>query len=256
MCYIYNRVAPQPAGEVITVAQERLFLSVTQTLKAICLDFSGYGPQPMLYCEVLRTIHGDNAVFQREPGKNGLWIAGGGRQRMRWLDGDALVAFMCATVVQADLDPDQLAVVCQRVFQAPCQAARDPATGRTGIAIDTGMDAFECRQCGRCCRALDYRDGITEEDVTHLRATGRADILEWVAISKTADGRETFRMWVVPGTNQFAVPCPFLKRGASEKLWLCRIHDVKPWICRHFPVSRKHARMTGCPGFDKKDSRS
>jgi uncharacterized membrane protein YhaH (DUF805 family) len=56
--------------------------------------------------------------------------------------------------------------------------------------------------------------------------------------------------WVIPGTNEFAPSCPFLKRGGSPHQWICSIHDVKPDICRNYPVSRKHALMTGCPGFD------
>jgi Fe-S-cluster containining protein len=28
----------------------------------------------------------------------------------------------------------------------------------------------------------------------------------------------------------------------------CTIHDIRPTICRQYPGSRKHARMTGCRG--------
>jgi Fe-S-cluster containining protein len=232
--------------------QDRLLLSTEQAVKAICLDFRGYGPQPMLFCEVLRTIHGEDAIFQREPGKNGLWVAAGSRQRMVWLEGAELVAYMCAAVARADLDPRRLAAVCRLVFQTACSPALDPQSHRPAVAIDTGMDAFACRQCGRCCRVLDYRDGISAEDVARLREMGRQDILKWVGAARDNQGRETYRIWIVPGTNRFAAPCPFLKRGFSENIWLCRIHDVKPHICRNYPVSRKHARMTGCPGFDKR----
>lgn len=232
--------------------QEGLFLTVEQALNAVCLDFRGYGPQPMLFCQVLRTIHGDDVIVQREPHQSGLWISSPGERRMRWLEGAELAGFMCAQVTRAALAPAQLASVCRQVFQAPCHAARDPATGQPGVWIATGMAAFHCRQCGRCCLKLDYRDGLTAGDMARLHALGRDDILKWVGVSKGPDGRETYRIWVVPGTNQFALPCPFLKRGPSASHWLCRIHEVKPRICRNYPVSRKHARMTGCPGFDKR----
>lgn len=57
---------------------------------------------------------------------------------------------------------------------------------------------------------------------------------------------------MIPGKNQLADTCPFLKKIPAENRWVCKIHDIKPAICRRYPVSRKHAVMTGCPGFDKK----
>ncbi|MCJ8499638.1 YkgJ family cysteine cluster protein [Desulfatitalea alkaliphila] len=231
---------------------ERLVLNPEQALNAICLDFRGYGPQPMLFCEVLRAIHGEAMVVRREPGSEGLWIAKPGSGKMRHLEGAELVAFMCDQVRGARLPPERLAVVSRQVFQTACRVVTDPATDAPAIAVDTGMATFACRQCGRCCRHLDYRDGITEADVARLRALDRQDILEWVGVAKGADGRNVYRIWVEPGTNRFAVPCPFLKRGPTADRWLCRIHAVKPEICRHYPVSRKHAAMTGCPGFDRR----
>jgi Fe-S-cluster containining protein len=91
---------------------------------------------------------------------------------------------------------------------------------------------------------------LTEEDVQLLRSKGREDVLEWVRAITGRDGQNTYRIWVTPGSTQFAVPCPFLKQGSSSDRWVCAIHDVKPKICQHYPVSRKHALMTGCPGFD------
>jgi Fe-S-cluster containining protein len=52
-----------------------------------------------------------------------------------------------------------------------------------------------------------------------------------------------------PGTREFAEACPFLQQKPAENRWICRIHNVKPQICRNYPVSRKHAVMTGCSGF-------
>ncbi|OQY08333.1 MAG: hypothetical protein B6I22_00910 [Desulfobacteraceae bacterium 4572_123] len=51
--------------------------------------------------------------------------------------------------------------------------------------------------------------------------------------------------------NMIHRSCPFLKKIPSENRRLCAIHDIKPAICRQYPVSRKHALITGCPGFDK-----
>jgi Fe-S-cluster containining protein len=228
---------------------ETIFLTEGQALQSIVLDFRGYGPQPMLFCEVLRMLFAEELTYKREAGREGLWIAAG-RHKMRWLEGDDLVEFMCNAVQATQWAPERLAALCSLVFQAPCHAGNHPETGRRGVFIHTDMHAFRCRQCGECCRALAYHDGMTAEDVAHLKRRGRKDILKWVRTSKTTEGRTVYRIWVTPGTNQYERPCPFLKRGPSPDRWLCSIHEVKPQICRNYPVSRKHALMTGCSGFD------
>ncbi len=228
-----------------------LFLTEPQALSAICLDFRGYGPQSMLFCEVLRTIYGDQVVYKRTPGSDGLWVATGRQRRMQWLAGNELVEFMCRAVVNAGLEAKDLAGLCRKIFQAACESAHCPDTGRAGIRVRTDMENFSCKQCGRCCTGLDYHDGITPEDVQQLKDLGRKDVLEWVGHTKGRDGHIVYRMWVVPDTNRPTEgPCPFLKQGAANGRYICAIHDVKPFICRHYPVSRKHARMTGCPGFE------
>jgi len=228
---------------------ESLFLTSEQVLKAVCLDFRGYGPQPMLFCEVLRAIFGDDVAYRRETGKDGLWISMAGQHRMRWLEGVELIEFMCKAVTEARLTEDVLASICRRVFQTPCQP--ETCAGLSGIRVQMDMESFSCHQCGRCCSQLDYHDGITAEDMKRLKELGREDVLKWVGVSKTSAGQTGYRMWLRPGTNAYAHPCPFLKQGPTNEQRLCAIHDVKPQICRNYPVSRKHALMTGCPGFVK-----
>jgi len=232
------------------MTQAHLFLTLSQALTAICLDFRGYAPQTMLFCEVLRALNAPGVKYLREPGKAGLWLSYGNQGKMRWLEGADLVAFMCRQVKEANLDPEHLAVICRMVFQTLCHTTRHPDTDQPGIMVKTDMTAFQCRQCGQCCRQLDYRDGMTQADAERLKEIGRTDILAWVRTARTSGGDIAHRIWVIPGTNEFAPTCPFLKRGASPQRWICSIHEVKPDICRHYPVSRKHALMTGCPGFD------
>jgi Fe-S-cluster containining protein len=229
---------------------ETLFLTPEQAVEAVCIDFRGYRPQPMVFSDILRSLAGDDAACRREPGREGLWIAGRRRGAMRWLEGDALVEHMCRALRRARPAQEQLAAICRRVFQTPCHAAADPQTGRTAIRIQTDMQGFTCRQCGRCCRVLAYPDSLAADDVTRFKAAGREDLLAWVGVARSDDGQERYRIWMVPGTNRFAPVCPFLKRGTSNHHWVCAIQEVKPDFCRHYPLSRKHAAMTGCPGFD------
>lgn len=227
----------------------RLFLTAAEALESICLDFHQYGSQLLLFAELIRLVSGNDTVVKKDTRRNGLWIGKSGQPNMRWMDGDDLVQYMCTMLHDADLSPAQLTSVCRRVFQTGAALDTDPETGLEGIRIDTGMDTFACRQCGHCCRRLEYRQEVTAEDVARWRELDRQDILEWVGIFRK-DGRESgYRIWVLPGTRQPARQCPFLEKIASENRWACRIHDVKPTICRNYPVSRKHAVMTGCPGI-------
>ena len=115
------------------------------------------------------------------------------------------------------------------------------------------MEDFRCRQCGQCCRTLDYHDQLTAEDVASWQACQQTEILDWVGVFRGEGGQAVYRMWVKPGTTQLVETCPFLHQVASQNRWECRIHQVKPGICRNYPVSRKHALMTGCPGFGTRD---
>jgi Fe-S-cluster containining protein len=45
--------------------------------------------------------------------------------------------------------------------------------------------------------------------------------------------------------------CPWLTKIPTQNRWECQIHGVRPAVCRQYPGSRKHAEITGCPGFRK-----
>lgn len=226
-----------------------IFLSLDEAVEAIQIDFRQYAPQWMLFSSVLKLITEQKAYIAAEPANNGAWLHEEGRSALRWLDGPALIDHMCRTVAGMHWTPELLASVCSRVFQN--RAVVDTGSGEVGIRIQTGMEAFACRQCGRCCRNLDYHNELTAEDVDRWNELGRKDILNWVGIFKNGERETTaYRIWMIPGTRKLAEICPFLKKVPAENCWICSIHNVKPSICRNYPVSRKHAVMTGCPGFN------
>ena len=42
---------------------------------------------------------------------------------------------------------------------------------------------------------------------------------------------------------------PLVKEVAEkENKYICRIHEVKPKVCREYPQTEKHAKETGCKG--------
>jgi Fe-S-cluster containining protein len=228
-----------------------IFLTFREAVDAICIDFRQYEPQIMLFAEVLRLISNDTLHLKRKPEQNGAWINDPGRTTMHWMEGRDLTAYMCDAVVATEWTAELMVAVSRRVFQSRAEPAVDPATGEAGIRIEVNMEDFHCRQCGHCCRSLDYHSELNDADVAHWRESGRKDILEWVAVTTSGDGKPAYRIWVSPETARIVTPCPFLKQDPDTRRWLCRIHDVKPGICRQYPVSRKHARMTGCPGFHR-----
>ena len=154
------------------------------------------------------------------------------------------------TLAAAMPEPGKLAAICGQVFESPAYPGSD-AAGRTGIWLETGMADFQCLQCGHCCRNLDYRLELTEADYTMWRELGRTDILDWVAVFRRQGQPASYAIWVIPGTRSYAAVCPWLEKKPESGRWQCRIHSVKPEICRQYPGSRKHGRMTGCPAFSE-----
>jgi Fe-S-cluster containining protein len=229
--------------------KDHVFLTTDEALNAVCRDFRQYGPQILLFSEIIRVLSKGDMVAKRAVGKDGLWINQTGHGNMRWFEGSELVEILCEIVIKSRPDPLLLSAVCARVFQTRAFPAEDAASGRPGIRILTGMEDFFCRQCGRCCQTLNYRNEITAEDVAVWEKLARNDILDWVGVFQRDGCRTAYRMWIKPGTREFAEVCPFLQKKPAENRWICRIHDVKPQICRNYPVSRKHAVMTGCSGF-------
>ena len=230
---------------------DSIFLTVEKALAAVCRDLRQYETQLLLVCELLRILPNGPGTLYRKSGAGGVWIKQAGSSKMRWLEGAKLIEFACHTLNTANLDAQALTAVCRRVFRTRAAAAVDPETGAEGIRIDTGMEGFSCRQCGACCRKLNYSRELTAADVQRWREQGRTDILKWAGTAADPSGQTVYRMWVSPGTCRVAEKCPFLIRVAHENRWKCGIQDTKPQICRSYPMSRKHALMTGCPGFEK-----
>ena len=227
-----------------------IFLTTPEAVQAITTDFRQYEPQIILFSGIIRLITNDRFHLKREQTKNGAWINRSGTSRMKWLDGHELVEYMCDAIAHTRWDPGLLANVCARVFQARAVPDLHPNTGTAGVRIGTNMEAFTCRQCGRCC-FLDYHNEVTAEDVAIWRTLGRKDILKWVYEIRCDGQPEKYQAWVVPGTLKQTETCPFLEKESESGRRRCRIHDVKPAICRQYPLNRKHAVMSGCRGFNK-----
>jgi Fe-S-cluster containining protein len=227
-----------------------IFLTTREAIQAIIADFRQYDPQIILFSGIIHLITNNQIHLKRTPGKNGAWISQPGTSRMKWLEGPELVDYMCDTIFRTRWHPDLLAAACSRIFQARAMPDEDAASGEVGVRIETHMESFVCRLCGHCCRFLDYYNEVTAEDVAIWKRSGRNDILKWVHKIRCDGQPEKYQAWVVPGTQKQVDTCPFLQKDSDTGHWKCRIHDAKPAICRQYPLSRKHAIMTGCRGFE------
>lgn len=104
---------------------------------------------------------------------------------------------------------------------------------------------FVCKQCGHCCLNLGaYQSNATEADIAMWEECGREDILEWV----DEIGAGIYDIWINPRTKDDVNRCPWLRKLPRQDKYICRIHDVKPEICRNYPHMKIHGKKTGCKG--------
>ena len=119
----------------------------------------------------------------------------------------------------------------------------------------------DCLQCGRCCERWGWGQKGINEDLVPWLENNRQDILQHVSIC-FADGTKVSgsslsigdltrisRIWYWQDTDGTDLrSCPFFWRSDDGRSW-CRIHNVKPWVCREFtPWNWKNLEYYGsCP---------
>ncbi|MCG8553491.1 MAG: YkgJ family cysteine cluster protein, partial [Desulfobacterales bacterium] len=157
-----------------------------------------------------------------------------------------LVFYLIHVLETGNTDPENMAQICTILFQAP--AIPGKVDGRTGVWIVDQMNEFVCKRCGNCCRGLEHQ--CDPDDTRLWELHQRTDILSWVGQEGAVDGWDQCRIWVDPKNGRTADECPFLAPVPGKHIFRCKIQTVKPRVCREYPFTRKHARFTGCQGFD------
>ena len=112
--------------------------------------------------------------------------------------------------------------------------------------------AFLCKPCGNCCLNLEdtYSCCVDQSDIDMWMTKGRTDILDWVDPIDMGHGKKIYDVWINPQTGEDVIRCPWLRKLPKKNEYSCRIHDVKPRVCREYPKTEKHAKETGCKGFE------
>ncbi len=110
---------------------------------------------------------------------------------------------------------------------------------------------FNCTKCGKCCVDSLYMGTLSacEEDLARWEDAERYDILDTAYIFYWGDHR-TADLWMDPktGDENISDTCPWVKK-IGEDLWHCSIHELRPNVCRDYPVDEEQAEGFGCPGY-------
>lgn len=119
-------------------------------------------------------------------------------------------------------------------------------TDRLSLKQFTG--SFECRRCGRCCLKFGEELPATEQDIDRWVDAGRDDILAYVQTMSFGDDT-IYELWFSPQTGRQVLRCPWLRKMRGKDRYERRIYDVRPDVCRQYPVSKRQAAEDGCPGI-------
>jgi Fe-S-cluster containining protein len=227
-----------------------LFLSAREAVEAVSIALCQYSFQFNLISAVWPLAFGRDAYVMRDSNRRDYWAKTAKHGKLLAAGEDDLKQLVANQLKQSWPPLDTLALICRQVFGTPTHAVLQSSTGEGtgGIWIKIDMTDFQCIQCGHCCRTLNYRDGCSLDDYRRWQKLGRDDILDWVGTVQKDGDIIACRIWMEPGTNQYAEICPWLQQVDRSGRSLCTIYDVRPTVCRQYPGTRKHARLTGCRG--------
>jgi Fe-S-cluster containining protein len=234
--------------------KEKTFLTPKEVLAAIRIDFKQYDTQFSLFQELCPLITDNRKILVKDGRDFCVLISRGRKSKMRRINDSDLGPYLYNMLKTTSFSLPILAQICNRVFQTPAYPGKHEKGGYDGIWIETDMKRFICRQCGYCCQNLNYHNDCTQNDYERWQLLGRDDITERVKIIRTNDKPARYQIWIEPGTRQATPECPWLKKDPSYNLYHCAIQDIKPEFCRQYPLTRKHADMTGCKGSFKNRS--
>lgn len=103
---------------------------------------------------------------------------------------------------------------------------------------------YECKQCGQCCKI--FKGGFnfypSKKDLECWEESAPW-LLRYV---KKIDG--VYKAFFDPETGKLFEKCHFLKKD-NEK-YFCKIHDVKPSVCRDTYLDKRTAEHINCKAFD------
>lgn len=105
-----------------------------------------------------------------------------------------------------------------------------------------------CTQCGKCC--LQYKGddwlGAASEADRLLWLIRRPEVLDHVGGARN-------ELWISPVTGRKMRRCPWLRKRPRQEKYNCRIHDVRPEVCREYPVDIEQMIRLDCEMLEAGD---
>jgi len=232
--------------------KDKLFLTVEDALASIQQALFQYSFSLNLLSTLWPLVFGDDSYFQQVSRTRCLWVKLPDQKKLVKLRQTELKELVAAQLQKSVPDLDRLAELCRLIFGVPVTIAYGKENDVTpGVWIETDMDRFVCTRCGHCCRSLEYKNGASRSDYQRWQNLDRQDILDRVSVVRDKGQIILCRIWIDPVTNDFTEICPWLEKIPDRNEYRCKIHDLRPRVCRQYPGSRKHARLTGCKGVFK-----
>lgn len=109
---------------------------------------------------------------------------------------------------------------------------------------------FRCKRCGICCEKCGSTLSATQADVDLWKREGREDIIQWADPIIVGDGIIIgYDLWCNPETGELVRRCPWLRKVKGKPVYKCLIYDVRPEVCRSYPISEEHVKRDNCPGY-------
>jgi Fe-S-cluster containining protein len=111
----------------------------------------------------------------------------------------------------------------------------------------------KCTQCGKCC--LNYNGlkgnlGTISQKEALLWEKNRPEILRYLL---PALDDKVYDVWFSPITREELMRCPWLRKLPNREKYKCRIYDIRPCVCRNYPVNVGQMKKDGCEMLEPTD---
>ena len=103
---------------------------------------------------------------------------------------------------------------------------------------------MECIQCGECCKKYGHLSLATIGPEEYKRFENRPDVQAYCY--EIMDGM-LWDIWVHP-KDKTLKKCPWLRKYPGKNKYYCSINDIKPNVCRLYPVSYEQQLRDKCKG--------
>jgi len=105
-----------------------------------------------------------------------------------------------------------------------------------------------CNQCGKCCLKYNGDDW--------LGSASEADMLFWLmrkpeVLEYVDDALRN--LWTSPVTGRKMQRCPWLRKLPNQEKFTCRIHNVRPEVCRDYPIDIDQMISLDCEMLETED---